>query len=120
MSTYRKKFGAWGEDIAVRYLIGQNCEILMRNYRAGRGEIDIIAREGNEIVFVEVKTGNSRDFGPPEQNITPAKQRQLYKVAEHFIAENPDPEAEYRFDAIIIDGSRERYEIRHYRNAFYF
>jgi len=119
MSDYRKKFGAWGEEIAVRFLLENGYKILMRNYRAMRGEIDIIAKEENCVVFVEVKTGNSKKFGPPEQNITRNKQRQLYKIANCFIAENSKLEVDYRFDAIIIDGSRERYEIRHYPNAFY-
>ncbi len=120
MSHYRKEFGDWGEDIAVKFLLENGFTILMRNFRAARGEIDIIAREKNCIVFVEVKTGNSHKYGPPEERITPAKQRQLYKIANQFIAENPKLDCDFRFDAVIIDGSRERHEIRHYRNAFYF
>jgi putative endonuclease len=119
MSTSRKKFGDWGEEIAVRYLIENGFSILMRNFRAERGEIDIIAREGDCVVFVEVKTGRSDKFGPPEERITRSKQRQLYRIASHFIQQNPDLEADYRFDAVIIDGHPGQYEIRHYRNAFY-
>jgi len=119
MKGYRKKFGEWGEDIAVQYLVEKGFTILMRNFRAERGEIDIIAREGDYVVFVEVKTGNSDKFGPPEERITRSKQRQLYKIASHFIQQNPEFEVDYRFDAVIIDGHPGRYEIRHYPNAFY-
>ena len=103
----------------MQYLTGAGFVILARNYVAGRGEIDIIAREKNVIVFVEVKTGHSMRYGPPETRITPAKQKQLYKVARHYIAAYPQEEMDYRFDAVIIDGSPERHQIRHYRNAFY-
>lgn len=119
MSDYKKKFGAWGEEVAVKYLIEKGFTILMRNFRAERGEIDIIAREGNFVVFVEVKTGRSDKFGPPEERITRSKQRQLYKIASHFIQQNPGLVADYRFDAVIVDGTQEKYEIRYYPNAFY-
>lgn len=119
MAQSRKDFGKWGEEVAVRFLIEKGFTILMRNFRAERGEIDIIAREGDWIVFVEVKTGRSAAFGPPEERITPSKQRQLYKIASHFIQQNPGLEANYRFDAIIVDGSEEQHQIRHYPNAFY-
>ncbi len=119
MSKYRKKFGAWGEEVAAQYLVEKGMTILQRNYRGERGEIDIIAREKNVIVFVEVKTGSSKIYGPPEEWITRSKQRQLYKVASRFIQDNPDPDVDYRFDAVIIDGTRNNYIIRYYPNAFY-
>ncbi|NIS37786.1 YraN family protein, partial [Candidatus Saccharibacteria bacterium] len=72
------------------------------------------------VVFVEVKAGSSDKFGPPEERITRAKQRQLYKIASAFIQQNPQLEVDYRFDAVIIDGTPNQYKIRHYRNAFYF
>lgn len=119
MSDYRKKFGAWGEDVAAKYLAGKGYTILVRNFKAERGEIDIIARHGNVIIFVEVKTGNSEKFGPPEEKITRSKQRQLYKVAALFIQQTEIPDVDYRFDAIIVDGTYQKHEIRHYQNAFY-
>ncbi len=119
MSNYKKDFGQWGEDVAVQFLIENGFTILMRNFRADRGEIDIVAREGDCVVFVEVKTGSSQYFGPPEEKITRSKQRQLYKIANHFIQQHPRLDVDYRFDAIIVDGSKEQYQIRHYPNAFY-
>lgn len=119
MANQKQAFGAWGEAVAVDYLTAKGYTILVRNYRALRGEIDIIARLEKVIIFVEVKTGRSRLFGPPEERITPSKQRQLYKIASHYIQFHPDDSAEYRFDAVIIDGTEAKYELRHYPNAFY-
>ncbi|MFQ5583106.1 MAG: YraN family protein, partial [Calditrichia bacterium] len=116
----KKAFGKWGEDIAEKYLREKGFSIITRNFRAERGEIDIVARDGDCVVFVEVKTGNSHKFGPPEERITMAKRRQLYKIASHYIQQNPGEEVDYRFDAVIIDGTQQKYEIRYYKNAFYF
>ena len=105
MAHYRKKFGDWGEDIAVRYLSDKGYVILQRNFRAARGEIDIIARDNNCIVFVEVKTGSTNKYGPPEDRITMSKRKQLYKIANEFVNQNPKLETDFGFDAVIIDGS---------------
>ena len=120
MSKDKKAFGKWGEDIAERYLKKRGFLIIIRNFRAERGEIDIVAKENNCIVFVEVKTGNSDKFGPPEERISIAKRRQLYKIASAYIQENPNQEFDYRFDAVIVDGTPQKHEIRYYKNAFYF
>jgi len=120
LSEYRKKFGSWGEDIAVEYLQEKGFTIITRNFRALRGEIDIIARDGNTIVFVEVKTGNSKKYGPPEERVTRGKQRQLYRIAQAFIQQTNIPDVDYRFDVVIVDGNSNSYEIRYYPQAFYF
>jgi len=120
MAKDKKAFGDWGEDIAVKYLQKKGFIILHRNFRAERGEIDIIAREEDCIVFVEVKTGNSDKFGPPEERISQSKRRQLYKIANAFIQNNPMADVDYRFDAVIVDGTPNKHEIRYYENAFYF
>ena len=120
MPKNKKAFGNCGEDIAVKYLEKKGFAILHRNFRAERGEIDIIAREKDCIVFVEVKTGNSDKFGPPEERISMSKRRQLYKIAKAYIQDNPMPDVDYRFDAVIVDGTPHNHEIRYYENAFYF
>ena len=119
MTNVKQDFGKWGEDIAVDFLERNGYAILKRNFRADRGEIDIIAKLENTIVFAEVKTGNSHKFGKPEERITRGKQRQLYKIANHFIQQHPEIASDFRFDAVIIDGSKRKYKIRHYKNAFY-
>jgi putative endonuclease len=120
MPKDKKAFGKWGEDIAERYLQTLGFSIIIRNYRAERGEIDIIAQDKDCTVFVEVKTGNSDKYGPPEERISIPKRRQLYKIASAYIQENPGQELDYRFDAVIVDGTPQKHEIRHYKNAFYF
>ncbi len=119
MSDSRQKTGHWGETVAASFLKKSGFEILQRNYRAERGEIDIIARKAGTIVFVEVKAGKVSDYGLPEERVTPAKQRQLYKVAGCFIEAHPELPDNFRFDVIVVEGSPERYQIRHYQNAFY-
>lgn len=115
--------GKWGEDVAARYLAGKGFRILFRNWRAERGDIDIIAMDDDCLVFVEVKSGWSEQYGPPELRITRSKKRQLYKLATLFIqaAEEYHLENEsYRFDVVVVDGPQTHYEIRHYPHAFSF
>ncbi|MBN2365948.1 MAG: YraN family protein [Calditrichaeota bacterium] len=119
-STLEK--GKWAEEKACDYLIKKSYTVLHRNWGAERGDIDIIAREGNRIIFVEVKGGISEKYGPPELRLTYAKKRQLYKLASLYIRDT-DPsgssDVDYQFDVIVVDGHPGKYEIRHYENAFY-
>ena len=88
MNNYNnKKIGGRGEDLAVDYLTNQNFEIIERNYHYGHGEIDIIAKEKDILVFVEVKTRKNLEFGPPELSITKNKQRQIRRIAEAYLYE---------------------------------
>ncbi len=116
MKTKRQKFGHRGEDLAARFLEAQGMRIVERNFRAGHGEIDLICQDENVLVFVEVKARRSNAYGPPESSITPAKQRQLYKVASAYLQQHPELECDFRFDVVIIDGTPP--EIRYYPNAF--
>jgi putative endonuclease len=114
--------GKWVEDIAAQYLEKKSYQILFRNWRALRGDIDIIALDGTCVVFVEVKGGFSKLYGPPELRITEGKKHQLYKLASLFLVEVDQyhiPHDHYRFDVVIIDGHPNKYDIRHYENAFY-
>ena len=81
MTHRTQSFGREGERIAVDYLTEKGYRILRRNYRFGRGEIDIIAQDGTELVFVEVKTRRTSAFGEPEEAVTPKKQSQIRTVA---------------------------------------
>ena len=112
--------GNWGEDVAVKYLLQNHYEILERNYRVGRGEIDIIAARSKIVVFVEVKSGMSRKFGAMERRVTPSKQRQLKRIARCYLAYKlPEDIVDVRFDVVVVDGNQSRYSIRHYEAAFY-
>jgi putative endonuclease len=115
----RQTLAREGEELATRYLIDAGWRILERNYHYGRaGEIDIIARDGEYLVFVEVKTRQSRSCGEPEYAITRAKQKQLLRVARGYLWLQGIDETPCRFDVISIMILSGRPEIHHIRNAF--
>ena len=119
MQKSRAKIGARGENIAVDYLKKSGYEIIERNFRAERGELDIIARDGEELVFVEVKTDRSGKFGPPESWVTLRKQKQIAKTAELFLQQLDSSVTPFcRFDVIAITLSRGAEKINHLKNAF--
>jgi len=117
--TRAKDLGRSGEDIAGRYLAGKGYEILARGFRMFRGEIDIIARDGGTLVFVEVKARADESHGRPEESVTPGKQRQLRKIAQGYLVAHPSPGVDCRFDviAILFDGPDD-YRLEHFVDAF--
>ncbi len=115
----RRRVGARGEDLAAEYLRGKGYSIVERNYRAAGGEVDIIARKGDSLVFVEVKTDRSGEFGPPELWVTPAKRRQIAKVASAYLAKNPASGLEIRFDVIGISLGGATATVNHIEDAFW-
>lgn len=120
MSLAGKKFGAEGEQAAADFLKDKNYEIIERNYRYGReGEIDIIARDGSCIVFVEVKSRKNLNFGEPEFSITKNKIEQIKKVAIAYLYNMNIYDVECRFDVItIFDDFSGKRKINHIINAF--
>jgi len=110
--------GKSGERRAVEYLKNKGYEILFANYRYGHKEIDIIARHKNNIVFVEVKAGKSKCFGPPQGWVDIRKQRKLAEVAKAFLHKHQFPGFDFRFDVIAIDTSSGKEVIEHIQNAF--
>jgi putative endonuclease len=111
--------GKSGEKIALNYLIDNKYKIVARSYRLLRGEIDIIAYDQKTLVFVEVKTRRSRDYGFPEESVTPSKQQQVRKIAQGFLAKKNLQNVECRFDVISLSfDEKERYSVRHIKNAF--
>ena len=91
-----------GESLAVKHLKARGYEILARNYRALRGEIDLIVQDGEFTVFVEVKTRRSLKFGLPQAAVTWQKQRQISKVALAYLQSHNLLDAPCRFDVIAI------------------
>lgn len=98
----RCHLGRLGEDLAATHLERQGYTILIRNYRKAFGEIDIIARDGAALVFIEVKTRRSENYGCPAQAVTPAKQRQICRVARDYLARHHLFDSLIRFDVISI------------------
>ena len=114
-----KGLGERGEEIAAAYLKGRKFTIVERNFRCKAGEVDIIAREGKTLVFVEVKTRRNLSFGPPQSALTPFKQRQISKAALTWLARKKLFDASARFDVIaILLPDHDVPVIDHIRNAF--
>lgn len=121
-------FGGWlagwlgneGERLAAGYLRRQGYKILARRYRTALGELDLVARDGACIVFVEVKTRRSALAGQPHEAVDRAKQAQLTRLALAFLKRYRRLEQPARFDvvSIIWEGPSQRPQIVHYRNAF--
>lgn len=95
--------GKVGEDFAVSLLKKRGYKILTRNFRSRFGEIDIIALDGDTLVFVEVKTRWSRKFGVPEESITPLKLRHLEKTVDYFKMLHPNTPDSMRIDVVAIE-----------------
>jgi putative endonuclease len=117
--TSHYDFGRSGEEIAFQYLKNKKYRIIKRSFRMFRGEIDIIAFERGTLVFFEVKTRRSKDFGLPEESVTKAKQNQVKKIAQGFLVKNGLEDVECRFDVISISlDENQEYSIRHIKDAF--
>ncbi|MCS7209908.1 MAG: YraN family protein [Fimbriimonadales bacterium] len=116
----RTQVGRRGEDAVAVYLQAQGYRLLARNWRKRTGEIDLIALEGDTLVFVEVKTRRTLTYGVGEESIDLRKQAQLARLAQRFIHENPQLQfRECRFDVVVVDMTVLPVQIRLYRDAFY-
>ncbi len=118
----RPSRGKRGEELAAEYLETKGFQIIARNWRSSltRHEIDLVAREGNCIVFVEVKTARTTDFGDPLAWITPRKQAAIIKAAQAYLSGWQSPDVDFRFDAIAISpaSTSQKPTIEHVRGAF--
>ena len=117
----RKSLGTWGEEQAARYLRFRGYSLLERNYSCRGGEIDIVAKKGNFIVFVEVKLRKNADFAEAREFVTYAKQRRILATAQLYLAGH-DWDLQPRFDVIEVyapDGEQSRkVRINHIKDAF--
>ncbi|NIM04440.1 MAG: YraN family protein [Armatimonadetes bacterium] len=91
-----------GEEAAARLLRARGYRVLERNYRSRGGEIDIIARQGSELVFAEVKSRSREDFGTPAQGVGKGKRRKLVNLAQGYIANRLRREVAWRFDIVEV------------------
>lgn len=114
-----KALGRWGEDRAAEYLEHEGLNVLERNYRCQVGEIDIIARQGNALVFVEVKTRRSLSYGLPAESVTLKKQMKYFKIAQCYMKEKGIKDLNCRFDVVeVILGRDGSCSFNHIVNAF--
>jgi putative endonuclease len=118
MTQDRLSLGKMGEELAVTQLRAMKYQILERNYRCPLGEMDIIAREKGSLVFVEVKTRATKDFGGPAAAVHERKQRQLSRIALLYLNQKKIQDVPARFDVVAVDlsGSKPRIEV--IQNAF--
>lgn len=97
--------GARAEERALGYLLRQGLVLVERNVRSRRGEIDLVMRDGDTLVFVEVRQRSDARFGGAAASIGPVKQARLWRAAQTFLLRHPSPPP-CRFDAVCIDGDQ--------------
>jgi putative endonuclease len=119
LSNYRQKLGRQGEDLAEQFLRQKGYQILEKNYRKYRGEIDIIAKDQDYLVFVEVKTARSDRFGPPIFRVDARKKKQLGKIAMAYYQEKELFDQDSRFDVVTVTFTGDQTNIEHIENAFW-
>jgi putative endonuclease len=114
------QLGQDGEELAAQHLIAQGMEVLARNWRCREGELDIVARDGDALVFVEVKARSGTAFGEPAEAVGRVKGRRIHVLACRWLAEHrPEGAAELRFDVISVVRRRGfAPELVHLRGAF--
>ncbi len=115
-----KEIGKFGEDFTVEFLNSRGFIVLERNYKVSFGEIDIIARKGDLLIFVEVKTRRNLDFGVPVESVNLEKQNRIRKIAEIYIKNKQLRFKEIRFDvmSIILSSKGEILNWEYLPNAF--
>lgn len=119
MKTPQQQKGKYGEDLAVAWMQKQGYTIVARNYRYKRGEIDIIAKIADLLVFVEVKLRSSDSFGLPEESVSENQQNLIIHTAEQYI-EEVDWEHDIRFDIVAIElKPQQSPQITYFEDAFY-
>jgi len=101
--SYKAKIGAAGEAIALKALVSRGYTIVERNWRCRRGEVDLVMRDGECWVFVEVKTRRARGIEPPEAALTDSKAHRLVNLAQTYLAEHKTGWVDWRIDLVAIE-----------------
>lgn len=104
-SNYRMNLGKWGEKFASQYLAGLGYEIIGHNYHTRFGELDVIAKNGETLVFVEVKTRSNKEYGTGEQAITPKKIKALQESILVYLERFPASAPDWQLDLIVVEGT---------------
>ena len=114
----RRGLGRHGEEMAARHLAAKGYQVIARNWRCEVGEIDLVARDGEDLAFVEVRTRRGRALGSPEESITAAKQARLVDLAEAYVQAEAWPGG-WRIDVVAVEMDRRGRLLRvdHYENA---
>jgi putative endonuclease len=118
MLNRRQQYGKEAESIAARHLEKNGYKILERNFRTQLGEIDIIAKDRETVVFVEVKARRSNSYGNPKWSITARKQRKISMLALYYLKTSKLGGSKARFDVVAIDSASAQPRIEIVKNAF--
>lgn len=113
------ELGKKGEDLAVQFLIKKGYEILETNYRYVKAEVDILAKKGNILAAVEVKTRSTPEFGDPQDFLKPQQIKRLVKAVDYFVNQR-DLEVDVRFDIVAIIKNKLGTRIEHIEDAFFY
>ena len=119
MTKKRLQLGERGEEVSCLYLEGKGMDIIERNWKCQAGEADIIVRDGEDLVFVEVKARSSEAKGFPEEAVTAEKRRRYEHIALNYLFSHDLPSARVRFDviALVLNGEGKAF-LRHHRDPF--
>ena len=113
----KQEIGALGEEYAAEFLKKLGCEIIERNYRSNMGEIDLIVKDHDELVFVEVKTRGQLLYGTPGEAVNKQKKNHIYHVAEYYLMKNHLEHVFCRIDVVEVYLSSKSYSINHLKNC---
>ena len=114
----KRATGALGEDLAAQYLERAGLVLVERNYRCKAGEIDLVAEDGGELVFAEVRTRSGSAFGTPEESVTVRKRRKMAECAFSYLAERSAHRQAWRIDLVAIELDRGRVvRVDHYKHV---
>ena len=119
VTSDNKELGRQGEVAAIAYVKKKKYKILEKNFRALRGEIDIIAQNKNTLVFIEVKSQRQPGFGEPEERVHIKKQKQIGKIAAVYLQNKEHYDIDCRFDVITVSFHQSEPVIEHFEDAFW-
>lgn len=114
----RREKGELGEHLAREFLRGRGLKILESNVRCPLGEIDLVARDGNTMVFVEVRSRTHAGYGLPQESITRRKKKRITRLAQWYLKKHPSPQCCVRFDVVAISWEQDPPEVTWIPNAF--
>ncbi|MBU2497781.1 MAG: YraN family protein [Proteobacteria bacterium] len=118
MTRERLDLGRLGEELALEKIKKMGYKCLVRNYRCALGEVDLVARDGDTLVFVEIKTRRGKSLAYAKEAVSTRKRRQLSKVALYYMKDHHCTDVKSRFDVVAVSLEGNRREIEVVRNAF--
>lgn len=120
MKSFNKDIGSFGEDLSINYLIDNGYYILEKNYRNKIGEIDIICKKNNLLIFIEVKSRYTNSYGFPIESVTYYKRKQIIKVSMLYLILNKYNNFNIRYDVIEVffNKNNDLFNINHTTDAF--